>query len=26
MSKRPWHNVMYFPGSYEDLTAALGSK
>jgi hypothetical protein len=23
MSKRPWHNVMYFPGSYEDLAARL---
>jgi rhodanese-related sulfurtransferase len=23
MSKRPWHNVEYFPGSYEDLAAAL---
>lgn len=23
MSKRPWHNVMYFPGSYDDLAAGL---
>jgi rhodanese-related sulfurtransferase len=23
MSKRPWHNVMYFPGRYEELAAAL---
>lgn len=23
MSKRPWHNVAYFPGSYEELAAAL---
>ncbi len=23
MSKRPWHNVMYFPGSYEELAAAV---
>jgi rhodanese-related sulfurtransferase len=23
MSRRPWHNVAYFPGSYEDLAAAL---
>jgi hypothetical protein len=22
MSKRPWYNVMYFPGSYDDLAAA----
>ncbi len=22
MSKRPWHNVAYFPGSYEELIAA----
>jgi rhodanese-related sulfurtransferase len=22
MSKRPWHNVAYFPGSYEELAAA----
>jgi rhodanese-related sulfurtransferase len=26
MSKRPWHNVMYFPGSYEDLAARLQQK
>ncbi|MGD9921722.1 MAG: rhodanese-like domain-containing protein [Pseudorhodoplanes sp.] len=25
MSKRPWHNVSYFPGSYESLAAALRS-
>lgn len=23
MSIRPWHNVMYFPGTYEELTAGL---
>lgn len=23
LSKRPWHNVAYFPGSYETLSAAL---
>ena len=23
LSKRPWHNVAYFAGSYEDLSAAL---
>jgi len=23
MSKRPWHNVAYFPGSFEQLAAAL---
>jgi rhodanese-related sulfurtransferase len=23
MSKRPWHNVSYFPGSYDDLAAAF---
>jgi hypothetical protein len=23
MSKRPWHNVMYFAGSYDDLAARL---
>jgi hypothetical protein len=23
MSKRPWHNVMYFPGSFEELAAAV---
>jgi hypothetical protein len=23
MGKRPWHNVSYFPGSYEALAAAL---
>lgn len=26
MSKRPWHNVMYFPGSYDDLAAGLQQK
>jgi rhodanese-related sulfurtransferase len=26
MSKRPWYNVMYFPGSYDDLSAALQQK
>jgi rhodanese-related sulfurtransferase len=26
MCKRPWHNVMYFPGSYDDLAAALPQK
>ena len=25
MSKRPWHNVSYYPGSYESLAAALQS-
>lgn len=24
LSKRPWHNVAYYPGSFEELTAALG--
>jgi len=24
LSKRPWHNVAYYPGSFESLTAALG--
>ena len=23
LSKRPWHNVSYFAGSYDDLKAAL---
>jgi rhodanese-related sulfurtransferase len=23
MSKKPWHNVMYFPGTYESLRSAL---
>ena len=23
MSKRPWHNVAYFPGSYEELVAVV---
>lgn len=23
LSKRPWHNVMYFPGSYDDLRSAV---
>ncbi|MEZ5817552.1 MAG: rhodanese-like domain-containing protein [Hyphomicrobiaceae bacterium] len=26
MAKRPWHNVMYFPGSYEELAAKLLKK
>lgn len=26
MSKRPWYNVMYFPGSYDDLAAGLQQK
>ena len=26
MAKRPWHNVMYFPGSYDELAAALRKK
>jgi rhodanese-related sulfurtransferase len=26
MSKRPWHNVMYFPGSYDELAAGLQKK
>ena len=26
MSKRPWHNVTYFPGSYEELAAGLRQK
>jgi rhodanese-related sulfurtransferase len=25
MSKRPWHNVMYFPGDYTELSQALAS-
>lgn len=25
-AKRSWHNVMYYPGSYEELSAALRSK
>jgi rhodanese-related sulfurtransferase len=26
LSKRPWHNVMYYPGSYETLAAALSGQ
>ena len=26
MSRRPWYNVMYFPGSYDDLAAGLQQK
>jgi rhodanese-related sulfurtransferase len=26
MSKRPWHNVAYFPGTFEELSAALNPK
>lgn len=26
LSKRPWHNVAYFPGRYEELAAALKRK
>lgn len=26
LSKRPWHNVTYYPGSFETLAAALRSK
>jgi rhodanese-related sulfurtransferase len=26
MSNRPWYNVMYFPGKYEDLAAGLQPK
>ena len=26
MSKRPWHNVAYFPGTFEELSAALNAK
>jgi rhodanese-related sulfurtransferase len=26
MSKRPWHNVAYFPGSYEELAALTREK
>lgn len=26
LSKRPWHNVLYFPGSFEELSAALIAK
>jgi hypothetical protein len=26
MSKRAWNNVMYFPGSYDELAAALQQK
>lgn len=25
MAKRPWHNVSYFPGTYDELTAALAA-
>ena len=26
LSKRPWHNVAYFPGSFEALAGAIGAK
>lgn len=26
LSKRPWHNVAYFPGSYDDMAAMLRQK
>ncbi|HEU5017822.1 MAG TPA: rhodanese-like domain-containing protein [Pseudolabrys sp.] len=26
LSKRPWHNVAYYPGTFESLAAALGKK
>ena len=26
LSKRPWHNVAYFPGSFETLASALKGK
>lgn len=26
LSKRPWHNVTYYPGSFETLAAALRSQ
>ena len=26
MSKRPWHNVTYFPGTFEELSAASNAK
>jgi len=26
LAKKPWHNVSYFPGSFEMLTAALNNK
>jgi rhodanese-related sulfurtransferase len=26
LSKRPWHNVAYFPGTYEELAAAVRDK
>jgi rhodanese-related sulfurtransferase len=26
LSKRPWHNVSYFPGTFETLRTALGSR
>jgi rhodanese-related sulfurtransferase len=26
LSKRPWHNVAYYPGAFETLAAALGEK
>jgi len=26
MAKRPWHNVMYFPGSFSDLATGLKGK
>jgi hypothetical protein len=25
-STRPWHNVMYFPGTFDDLAAAVRSR
>jgi rhodanese-related sulfurtransferase len=26
LSKRPWHNVAYYPGTFEELSAALSAK
>ncbi|WP_366928864.1 hypothetical protein [Mesorhizobium sp.] len=26
LSKRPWHNVAYYPGTFEELLAALSAK
>jgi rhodanese-related sulfurtransferase len=26
LSKRPWHNVTFYPGTFEALVAAVGSR
>ena len=26
LRERPWHNVAYYPGTFEQLAAAIGSK